>query len=80
MPRGTFYNNRATGTTTDGEFELNFLCEPFAYKDVGDEIIKSGINPIDYKGTARTPCTIVLKNNNNFAVDNVQIAVTKRKS
>jgi len=74
------YNNRATGMTTDGEFELNFICEPFAYKDVGEKMVQSGRNEIDYKGTARTPCTIVLKNNNNFAVNNVQIAVTKRKS
>lgn len=73
------YTNAVDRGTTDGEFELNFVCEPFAYKDIGDKTIQTGINPINYEGTAQTSCTIILKNNNNFAVNNVQIVVSRRK-
>lgn len=64
--------------TTDGEFELNFICEPFAYREVPTQIIRDGVNAIEYKGTAETPCTIILRNNNDFALNNVQIVVSRR--
>lgn len=66
-------------TTTDGEFELNFICEPFAYKTINPINLKSGINYIKYDGTVQAPTLIILKNNNDYAVENVQILVTKNK-
>lgn len=72
------YNSNSY-TTTDGEFELNFICEPFAYKKIPPVPINSGINHLEYNGTVETPTLIVLKNNNNFTVNNLQIIITKRK-
>jgi len=65
--------------TTTGEFTLEFTCEPFALRTVVTQDIASGTNRIDYKGTAETPCVIILRNPNSFAVSNVQVAVVRRK-
>lgn len=67
-------------TITDISFELDFVCEPFAYGDSVSVDIKSGINPIQYKGTAESPTYIVLNNDNNFPMQNVQIVFTRRKN
>ena len=61
------------------EFTLTFICEPFAYKDTTDIKLVNGLNVIDYKGTAKTPTIISLKNNNDFDVTDVTIIATKRK-
>ena len=66
--------------TTDGEFELDFICEPFAYgRDITMDI-ETGRNEVEYRGTAEAPSLIILKNNNNIAVNNVQIIVKRRKT
>ena len=61
------------------EFELTFICEPFAYKEVDALALSTGVNLIHYKGTADTPCLIVLKNNNPYPVNNITITATKRR-
>ena len=64
--------------TTDGEFELNFVCEPFAYGKLVTQPIEEGINRIQYKGTAETPCTIILRNETGFDVTGIQIVAKRR--
>ncbi len=61
------------------EFELTFICEPFAYKEVDSLALSTGVNSIHYKGTADTPCLIVLKNNNPYPINNITITATKRR-
>lgn len=67
-------------TTTDGAFDLNFVCEPFAYRDIDAQPIQSGINPITYEGTAESPCLIVLKNTGTTTINSLQVIATRRKS
>lgn len=61
------------------EFTLLFVCEPFAYKDIPISIITTGSNTVHYRGTTESPCTIILKNNNHFAISNIQITALKRR-
>lgn len=67
------------GSTSDGEFELDFQCEPFAYKEITTQTITNGTNDITYAGTAETPATIIVKNPNNFAVQDIKIVITRRR-
>lgn len=59
--------------------ELTFTCEPYAYSDTITQPLKNGNNPINYKGTAETPCLIILKNTGQEAIQTVQIKLTFRK-
>ncbi len=61
-----------------GEFTVNFICEPFAYREQTIMNIATGINPVKYNGTAETPTLIIIKNNNSFAVTNIQLTLKKR--
>lgn len=65
--------------TTDGEFELSFICEPFAYRDIEDYPIKNGVNFIPYEGTIEAPCLIVLKNTSPVTISSVKLIATRRK-
>ena len=67
------YQTRLNGYTSDGEFELNFLCEPFAYGVQNIVPIKQGINPIEYTGTADSPTLIILKNPNPFPITRLTV-------
>lgn len=60
------------------EFELSFIAEPFAYGSTVTAPIKDGRNTVEYKGTAETPCLIVLRNTSTENVVNVTITATKR--
>lgn len=64
---------------TARDFELVFTAEPFAYGPTVTTPIANGRNVIDYKGTAETPCVIVLKNTSANDIQNVTITVTKRR-
>ncbi len=61
------------------EFELAFTCEPFAYGNHITEPIQKGRNVIDYKGTAESPCMIVLRNVSTTNAANITITATKRR-
>lgn len=61
------------------EFELVFTAEPFAYGASIATHINNGRNVIDYKGTAETPCLIVLKNTSKQNVVNITITAIKRR-
>lgn len=64
---------------TAREFELAFTAEPFAYGPTVTTHITNGRNALAYKGTAETPCVIVLKNTSAADVMNVTITATKRR-
>ena len=66
------------GGTTDGEFEISFVCQPFAYGKTISQPISSGINKIDYKGTMESPTVIILRNTGTAAVTNVQITMIRK--
>ncbi len=60
------------------EFSLSFICEPFALGRTVTVPIHSGVNPIGYRGTAETPCVIVLRNLSRANVQTVTITAIKR--
>lgn len=62
-----------------GEFIVNFICQPFAYKRAENKSVYLGSNKINYSGTAETPCIIILENNTNEVIKNITITVLKRK-
>lgn len=59
--------------------EITFDCQPFAFSDVISLPIKMGKNEIDYKGTAKTPTKIILRNTSDSSAENISITVTKRR-
>lgn len=61
------------------EFNLVFVCEPFAYTETKTVNVDNGDNYIDYGGTVKTPTIIRLKNSNNFDVTNVTLTVVRRR-
>lgn len=60
------------------DFTLSFVCEPFALGRTVTQPIASGENPVAYRGTAETPCLIVLRNASLTNVLNVTITAIKR--
>lgn len=56
------------------EFEINFLCEPYAYA-VEPTVISanSPIMPVKYIGTRRTPTRITITNNSDSAMRGLTI-------
>lgn len=65
-------------TASSGEFEINFKCEPFAYGKTISLDLKSGVNAIDYKGTAETPTYIRLKNTGSTTINKIVITEVRR--
>lgn len=60
------------------EFELTFVCDPFAYGSILTVPLASGRNRVSYGGTAETPAVIVLKNASETEATNVTITAIKR--
>lgn len=61
------------------EFELEFICDPFALSDVVTKPVQTGHNSLHYQGTARAPCVITLRNMSSFDVSNITITAIKRR-
>ncbi len=61
------------------EFDLNFICEPFAYGKTVSMPIRKGTNHMRYEGTAETPCMIVLRNTSSTNIQNLTITAVKRR-
>lgn len=62
-----------------GEFDLTWSCDPpFALGRTVTVPIHSGVNPIGYRGTAETPCVIVLRNLSRASIQTVTITAIKR--
>ena len=60
-------------------FKLNFICEPFAYKDVPAKSIQSGNNLIEYQGTFPAPVVIRIQNVSNANVSNITITTVEKE-
>lgn len=56
-----------------GWFTITFVCQPFAFREVKSEDIKTGNNSIKYTGTAPAPCLITLTNNTSTPINNIII-------
>lgn len=54
-------------------FTLNFVLEPFAYRNVIDDVFDGTHYVPDYKGTAPTPTYIVITNTGNSNAVNIQL-------
>lgn len=61
------------------DFTLSFICEPFALGRTVTMPIHSGENAVAYRGTAETPCVIVLRNLSDGGVQEVAITAIKRR-
>ena len=61
------------------EFDLTFVCEPFAYTEVKTINVQEGANPIQYQGTIHTPTRITLVNNNDFPITNLTITAIRKR-
>ena len=62
-----------------GEFDLTWNYNPpFALGRTVTQPITSGENPVDYQGTAETPCIIVLRNLSDADVLTITITAIKR--
>lgn len=61
------------------EFEVKFIAEPFAYKDVGYIDLTGTVTKINYNGTAETPCLLVLKNESPYPIKLSSITATRRR-
>lgn len=61
-------------------FTIEFVCEPFAYREARNFMIKTGNNThIDYEGTMPAPCTIRLTNTGETTINNITIVSTYRR-
>ncbi|MCL2572580.1 MAG: hypothetical protein FWE11_09275 [Defluviitaleaceae bacterium] len=64
--------------TTDGGFELIFLCDPFAFGPRKQKQSETGqFRDIDYQGTTEAPTQISIHNPNSFPVEIVRITHTR---
>lgn len=62
-----------------GTFDLTWNYNPpFAFGRTITQPIAAGENPVDYQGTAETPCIIVLKNLSARNILNITITAIKR--
>lgn len=62
-----------------GTFTLTWSCNPpFAMGRTVSVPIQTGRNVIEYRGTAETPCIILLRNNSTRNVQNLRITAIKR--
>lgn len=61
------------------EFTLSFTCEPFAFGRTVTQPVASGSNAVGYRGTAETPCIIVLRNTSEVDAQTVTITAIKRR-
>lgn len=78
---GQLYNPESILKIGQGhyQFTLEFTCEPFAYGSTITQALTNGNNTISYKGTAETPCLIVLKNTSETEVQTIQITAVYRR-
>lgn len=61
-------------------FTLEFVCEPFAYREEHVEELTLGINNINYQGTESAPFQIIIENDSNVDIENVTMVINTRRS
>lgn len=72
---GQIYNPDVFNKIGRGQqsFSLEFTCEPYAYGEISTQELSVGTNTVNYKGTAETPCLLILQNTGETAVSSVRI-------
>ena len=60
-------------------FTMNFICEPFAYRNTFTEFFIDQRYIPNYQGTASTPTYIVIENIGSGNISNIRITQTNRK-
>ncbi len=61
-------------------FTLEFVCEPFAYREETYFDLEDGMNDhIKYIGTESAPCTIILENAGDSTIENITILARTRR-
>jgi predicted phage tail component-like protein len=60
--------------------QIEFECAPYAYGDLVILPIAMGQNKIDYKGNAKTPTLITIRNMSGNTVNNIFITAVVRKT
>lgn len=60
-------------------FTLDFVCEPFAYRNTFTAFFVDRRYVPNYQGTAPTPTYIVIENTGSSNIANIQITQTNRK-
>lgn len=58
-------------------FTLEFICEPFAYREMKEIELHKGVNKINYQGTFETPCRLILEAEESL--DTITINTTVRR-
>lgn len=58
-------------------FTLEFICEPFAYRETSFVDVQNGLNKIEYQGTFKAPCQIILESEE--VLQNITINTTYRR-
>lgn len=81
-----YYNARVEGVVdiddalAVGGFSIVFACNPpFALRPNEEHSISTGVNDVNYLGTAETPCVIILKNTTENPIQNIVINQIRRK-
>lgn len=60
-------------------FDLEFKCEPFAYREQTFDTIEQGTNKLKYYGTAKAPCRIEITNHGNVPANKIILSTTRKK-
>ena len=60
-------------------FEIEFICDPFAYRNTFTEYFTNRRYSPAYQGTAATPTYIVIENTGSGNITNIRITQTDRK-
>ena len=59
--------------------DIEFTCEPFAYREYKSRELVQGVNELHYAGTAQAPCRIEIRNKSKTSTANKVIITTQRK-
>lgn len=59
--------------------ELEFTCHPYAYGETVTQPIRSGLNRVEYGGTAPAPALIILRNNGDKPIRGISVKAISKK-
>jgi len=60
------------------QFKLPFRCFPFAMGAQRVQALSTGINAVDYRGTAESPTIISIRNPNTFPISHIILSTVRR--
>lgn len=58
---------------------LEFTCHPYAYGETVTQPIRSGLNRVEYGGTAPAPALIILRNNGDKPIRGISVKAISKK-